>query len=427
LLMAESLYHHASPDLRVGDVRALGSLCLRFRVPLDFHDVEKGYFDSPRGGRYCYHFFGYSLLTLPAKAIFNLFHWNELKAPTLTNVVLLLFALSRCLGAIGSDERRLGLFGLSLLSPVLFFVRWPHTEVMSFSLVTLALLLREEGRGRWAILAAALAAAQNPPLLFLVATLWVEQIAQARASWAREVLLASIAALPVALPAAFFLVEFGTPSLVGRQGASLSSLSLWRAYELFFDWNIGMLPYIPLTLFLFFAVVLRSRDLVPWRNAALLFLLALASTVTLNWNHGTSGPSRYVIWMLPLVFEGGLPPGAKWYPRFLLVLAIAVQGAIAFLHGAVHSVPDYREHSFAARQILRWAPRLYNPSPEIFIVRTLHQEGVDPKTAVVYKVGDGCRKALARPEDRETLVSVCGWLPAGALGGDGHGWRYLDF
>lgn len=419
LLMAESLFHHGSPDVRVGDVRALGSLSLRFGVPMDFSDVEKGYFESPRGGKYCYHFFGYSLLTLPAKAIFHAFHLNELKAPTLTNALLLLFALARSLAAGG--ERGWGLFGLSLFSPVLFFVRWPHTEVMSFAFVTLALLFREEGRGRVAILAAAVAAMQNPPLVFLVLALWLQEVLETRSG--RSLVLSSLAALPVLFPAVFFFFEFGTPSLIGREGASLSRLSLWRTYELFFDWNIGMLPFIPLALGLFFFVLVRSRASVPLRNAGLLFLLALASTVTLNWNHGTSGPSRYTLWMLPLVFEGVLPPGPLHVPRFLLALAIVMHGGIAFLHGGIGSVPDYRDHSFAARQILKWAPRLYNPSPEIFVARTLHQEEASPKTPVVYKDGGRCRKALVRPEDREVLLSACGELPTLA----GKGWRYVDF
>jgi hypothetical protein len=435
LLMAESLFRHGSPELRPGDVRALSDLEVKFHASSNFVEIDRGYFDAPSGGRFCYHFWGYSLLTLPAKALLHVVRANELQAPSLTNALFLLLALAACLGAEGPTARAWALFLASLFSPVLFLLRWPHTEVMSFALVSVSLLAEEKGHTGRAVLAAALAAMQTPPLALLVLLFASRAVLPPAPERSRRMLVAALAALPAVLPPIFFEWTFGTPSLLGRESTRLGLLSFGKALELFGDPNIGMLPYLPLTLVLFVWSLLRALSErqrgVELRNAALLLLLALASTVTGNWNHGMSGPSRYAIWIMPLVFQCAFAPRLfqvdRGFPRWLVPLALAAQAAACLLHGGLRSEPDYLEHSWAARQVLRWAPRLYHPSPEIFVRRTLHSPDA-PTAAVVYRENGRCLKAYARPLDRDALSSLCGTLPPGPLGGKaGDGWRYVDF
>ena len=228
----------------------------------------------------------------------------------------------------------------------------------------------------------------------------------------------SLASLPLAAPALFYLWKFHTPSLVAREATRWDALSIGKALELFFDLNLGMGPYLPLTLGAFaLAVILaliRRRGFEAPAAAALLLVMALASSTTVSWNHGTSGPSRYTIWMLPLVFFGLLPLREHIKPRaFALVMAAAVasQAVLLLARGGPGAPADYLEHSAAARLALRHVPALYNPSHEIFTSRTSHQVlHADSALAepIVYRTEAGCHKAWARPEDLDALTAACG-------------------
>jgi hypothetical protein len=389
---------------------------------LNFADLTRGFFESPRGGTYSYHFWGYSLLTLPAKVILRLLRGDELRAGSLTNALLLVAALACCLGAPGAPGRQWGLFLSSFFSPVLFFLRWPHTEVASFAFVTIALLEDDRGRSGRSVLAASLAAMQNPPLLLLVGVLGLRALIKKRsASSLARVLIAS---LPAVAPLAFYYWKFGVPSLIGKEAADSHLISLRRFLELFLDPNIGLLWALPLTLPLFAWTLVGGAGAekrgIALRNGLILAVMALSATATLNWNHGTTGPSRYTVWMLPLLFQGILP--ASFEASRLLAPALLTQALVVLLHGGPEARPDYLQHSIVARAILRVAPHLYTPTPEIFVERTLHTEGA-PQGPVVYRSGEGCLKAYARPQDADLLRSVCGG-PGTPRGGD---WSYVDF
>ena len=425
--MTESLYRHQAPDLRAADIQSLASLDLRHGPGINFADIDRGYFLARDGRRYCYHFPGYSLLALPARAVLGLLPAHALRAMPVTNALLLLLALACVLLSSALDRpRRCALFLLALFSPVAGFVLWNHPESACFALVLLALLSSAEGRHGRAVLLTALAAMQNPPLVVLGLVLGFEAVRAAppaerwrRGGWS------ALLVLPAFLPAAFFLWKFGTPSLVGREAASLDALSLKRTAELFFDLNLGLLPYVPLTLGLYAASLVGRRGELL-RGAALL-LMAFACTATLNWNSGTTGPIRYAIWLLPIILWG--VANAPGLPRAALAAAVALQAAITLGRGGLHAPLDYLEHSYAARLALRYAPAWYNPTPDIFWKRTLHAEYA-PEGPVIYENDGVCAKAWARPGEAEAIRRRCGRVPSEAeafLAREGYEWRYVDF
>ena len=143
--------------------------------------------------------------------------------------------------------------------------------------------------------------------------------------------------------------------------------------------------------------------------------IALASTGAANWNHGTVGPSRYGLWLLPFLFvllAEALEGSTGRSRRFVLplaVLAALTQAAITFARGGVHAPEDYTRHSVVARWVLdRW-PALYNPTTEIFIERTEHREiNPDlPRTEpVVYRSATGCRKAWLQKRHVATMRGI---------------------
>ena len=309
---------------------------------------------------------------------------------------------------------------LLFLSPVTAFVLWPHPEVFSCSLVVLALALWREGSGSLAVLMAALASVQNPPLVLLAAFLWWE------ARRAGGGLGPTLALLPALWPFAFHLLRFGRLTLLTEVGAvALHDVSPRRALELFFDLNLGLLPYVPFVLL--GALAAPFLQIVSHRPArallalwAVLLGMAVSCTANANWNHGTAGPSRYSIWLLPLVLEvfirmlepGFASPRVRTTFLVLTALAVATQATLLAYQGGIAPAPDHLEHSYAARFVLRHAPDLYNPSPEIFVERTLGREirgdEVPDGAPVVLRDESRCYKVLTQKRYWPEVLARCG-------------------
>ena len=298
-----------------------------------------------------------------------------------------------------------------------------------------------------AVLCAALASTQNPPLVLLVGLLWLRAglaaLKQGGTPRLRGLGWASLAALPAALSPVFYLLHFGVPSLLAEGGAvSSANLSAHKAFELFFDLNLGLLPFVPVALLGaigFGSIAMRRgpalRLGLPF--VATVFLVALACTTTGNWNHGMSGPSRYAVWLLPfalVAFVAAQPTSLRGrrFHATVAILAIASQAAVLLSRLPDLDRADGGEHSFAARFVMAHRPAWYRPSFEVFAARTLHRSDWK-QGAVIYRDQRGCRKALARPRHRDALLKACGWLPPGdeRLFTPEHGsdrdWLYVDW
>ncbi len=441
LQMTESLARHATPEARAGDVLALGRQDHRIQLGLNY--VYSGYFDDPGGTWYACHFWAYSLLVVPARLLLPAFGVSGLRAFPVTNALFMALALHRILFATSLRPRaRLALFALLLVSPVLFFVLWPHAEAITAATATLALVELYRGRRVSAVLWSALGSLQSPPLAVLLAVAWISAVWHDRRP--RTLAAATLAAAPAALAPAFYWLHFGVPSLIAREAASASNLSPARALELLLDLDIGLVAYMPFTVLLLAVAsawaLARARS-TPIDAALVLALplMALSTTATGNWNHGTIGPSRYAVWLLPIVLflvvrlgEGlGRRAGAAFWA--VLSLALISQALVVGLKGGPLARPDYLEHSWAARIVLRYAPALYNPSLPVFAARTTHQMLPGPGPYVYAEAGV-CRKALvrARPEDEAALRDRCGSLPAAAQArfrdpSDPEAWFYVDY
>ena len=442
LLMTESLARHGTSEVRAGDLQSLGRQDRRLALGLEY--VYSGYFDDPSGAWYSVHFWASSLLAVPARLLLSAFGLNGLRAFPVTNVVLWMFALHQVLFALPFRPRaRLALFVLLLASPVVFFLLWPHAEAMTAACVTLSLAALHRARHVAAALWAALGSLQSPPLVFLLLLVWLTSASRDRRP--RSLAAVTLAASLAAVAPLFYWAHFGTPSLLAREAANVSNLSAGRALELLFDLNLGLAPYLPLTVLLFVLASVRAFGRVramPFDAAlvASIVAMAFASTPTGNWNHGTIGPSRYGVWLLPAVVFLVIRLGESLRGRAVtaafagaIVLAAASQAAIVLAKGGPLAEPDYLEHSWAARLALRHAPWSYHPSPSVFAARTVHRPLSGPALAV-YSADGSCRKALVRPrpEDEAELMRRCGSIPDAARAwfaepSDPDEWRYLDY
>jgi len=407
-LTAESLLSHGSPALHGDDLVSLGEAAQKHRIEGTFGRLLSLYLPSRDGRVYGIHFWAYPLVTLPAKAALRLLGENEMKAPQITNALLLLAALVHVLffSTLSMVARRVFAAGL-VLSPLLPFVLWPHPEVFSCTLVASALVFRHERRPVAAVLCAALASAQNSPLVLLAA--WLLGSAwRGASSWERLRLV--LAFLPALVPVVMALLTFGTPSLLLRAGAADPvHLSVRRTLELFLDPDLGLLPYAPLTLGLAAAamVLLRTPELLE--DGVLLLAMAFACTAVANWNHGTSGPSRYAVWLFPLVIDmvarAASVSSAAW--RAAALSAIAVQAAIAMGRGGPHAPDDHLRHGVVARFLLARWPAAYDPDPEVFAERSRNAERPLDEPAI-FRADGACRKALVQKRHLPELRAECG-------------------
>jgi len=433
-LVTESFFNHLAPDLRPEDIESIAQLESKFDFPLLNRNVQHDYYFKANDGKlYSIHFWGYSLLNLPAKILLRLSGLNEARTFQITNGLLLLLSLWHVVLLAALTERQKQLFILLLFcSPMLWFVYWPHTEVFSFAFVVMSLVYVSRHNWHGAILCAAIAAVQNPPLILMAGFVWLLGMIHAK-SKRKGLLSLSLAALPAFAPYAFSLIKYGVFSLYATKSAGTDILSVPKAFDLFFDLNIGMLPYVPVALLLAWWVWLRDgllqrRFTLAMQLFVLLMAMMIVCTGSRLWNHGTTGPSRYVIWMLPLVFYVVINDVARVRAVrsvyvSLVWLAILSQLGLVMLGGGFRSSANHTRHTYVAKFVLDHAPALYNPNYEVFDDRTAHRISMvtrsdslgffvhDHRTPVVYRRSGECRKAMVRGRDKEALLGLCGSIP----------------
>jgi hypothetical protein len=443
ILMAESLLNHATPDLRAGDLARLAGRAARQPVEGGIRTLSS-YRRSRTGSLYALHFWAYPAATLPVRLVLRWLCAHEYKAFAITNALLLLAAFWAIVTvAPYPPPWRLLAGALLLVSPIAWFVTLPHPEVFTASLVSVALCFWCAGARTTATAAAAIASLQNPPLVLLVAFMWAGTLlAPAPARW-RRMAVATAAALPAAAPFLFNVWAFGTLSRIADENVHTSLVGLGRALELIYDFNIGLLPYAPLTVILALGATVVGMRLVAARGFilaawVLLVAIALVCSSMSDWNHGTSGPSRYAVWLYPILLFVILEAFGRGRSAPALagtVLALASQIVVFASRGAFLAPQDYLQHSWLARLVLRQAPSLYAPTAEIFAERTAHHDW--PAEGPIVYVADGrCRKALAQKRHADALRQLCGTEPpaftqfrslATQRGGGRWDWTYVDY
>jgi hypothetical protein len=443
-LTAESFLQHGTPDLRPSDLSAMAARVASQPIEGPMRSLS-AYRPGRRGELYAQHFWAYSAATLPVRLVLRLFGAHEYKAFALTNALLLLGAVAICLKTREIPlATRLLAIGLLVCSPLALFAMLPHPEVFTASAAVAALCCRRAGLPLTAVGCAAVAALQSPPLALLAALLALAAVYEAPSARRGVLLRGSLAALPCLAPYLFNLWAFGTPSLIADENIHAALMRPGRALEILYDLDLGLVRAAPLTLLLVSVLsvvaLVRGTGRRPvvalW---AVVLGVALACSGMADWNHGTSGPSRYALWVFPLLLAILCESSAGLPPRFLAgagAFALAVQAAVFVAHGGYRAPADYLEHSWAAHAVLRRWPALYSPSHEIFIERTRHADVMEELTApVIYAVDGRCRKALAQKRHAEELRRACGVEPPAftafrARAAESRGrstWTYVDY
>ena len=448
-----ALSSHLSPDIRLSDVESLSNYLEEYKLPgfeeiilldwkkqIEFGNERGGYmlFRAPSGAYNSLHFWFYATICVPAKWALHMFGGNELKAFQLTNALLLGIGFA-CLLFVRSLAFELRIAAALLLYGIgtPYYLRWPHPEIFSTIACLLASAAFLEGRFTLATFACGLGATQNPSLALMIPVIFASQLDQ----WLKMSILVKarvagkffMAGSLSFLPFAFYLVTFGTPSLIMREGHLDNSLiDFNRLYSLFFDLNQGMVVGAGWIMALsslvlisrFFpnradrrmmALCLRRED---WLLAGML-LMAIGVLPQNNWNAGQAVYNRYAIWLcIPLMLWTVYQISEVKLGRLCLVLVIAAQLITVYLFGAFSRSDEeshYLRHKRIAIAVLHYAPWAYNPEPEIFMERTRGREVDDhhherkPVVFIPYNQGRVIKKILVHKTKLNALSEeICG-------------------
>ena len=341
------------------------------------------------------HFWFYALLTAP-------FLWLALEtgAPvlaafTITNLAFFGVALWVALPRIGVAASVLLFAG-----PVVWWLDKAHTEIFTFSLLLIAVLLARD-KPWWALVAAGAGATQNPPVaaVFIVIgalTAW----RQPAALTDRRVLIGgSVGALLMALQPLYTYSRYGTPSLLLR-ATTPGTPTPAEMTAVVLDPTLGLLGNYPVFLLVAMAAVLflGRRD---WRALATFEVAAVALLAavflysfgrTANFHHGaTPSMSRYALWLVPLLaplLARVSNDADRGWRRFLAgSAAVSAVVCIFAFHPAVRQ--NSREPTWAALWLWTQHPGWQNPLPEVFTETLMHQEAL-----IVPVSTAGCEKVL---------------------------------
>jgi hypothetical protein len=399
LVMGVQLSQLRAPSLAAAEAARYQSWFASQPAPSGFPDGARAIRQPAlvREGRQEFsHFWLYPLLGAPAIVLTNALAMHSLSAFILTNALLLgaaLWAAARAFNPLAA--------WVVLASPLVWFIGRAQVEVFTVSLLTLSMAAAARRHWGWAAIALAIASTQNAPIAAAVPLVclpvsvdWIHQRRLAGLSIApnlpvaRRALLFAVAAAGISLlHPAYYLWRLGvfTPQQLNG-GISDEVPSLARYLAPILDPDIGLMAWLPLVAALVAIGVvsaLRSnRDahsllpLICGLAIACWFLFVFAQTTNIN-SGGTIHVSRYVLWLTPLALPAidvATRPLHSQTPGLSLIAAMCV---FAVYLGYFH--PDqperYVEHSPQAVWLMKHAPALYHPLPEVFVERTLHIDG----------------------------------------------------
>jgi hypothetical protein len=354
--------------------------------------MEEVAHETQDGRRDFIHFWLYPALAAPAVAIARVAGADPRLGFAALNIMLLSVAFGVLWTRLGWPTAVLLLAG-----PVIWWADKVHPEAFIVSLMAMALAVWRQHPGP-AIACAGIVATQVTPFAIFVPLLAAAAIVHRRDAWRQRSFRAGLAGgvLAPLLPAIYYLIHFGRPSLLaGLVWSSPSHLS--PAGAVLWDLNIGLVPNWPVLALVVAAIPVVLALSEPRRllvldvgSAAIGGMVMLAAFASIgNFMHGaTPGIIRYAIWLVPLAVP--VLALAKPDPRWSRVLAVAAVVSAALSVQAYR--PSVEEFSHRPTAIALWVwrhhPSWSHPTAEIF-ARSLAQRG-----GTVPLASPGCGKIL---------------------------------
>jgi len=414
VLMQEAIMRHGSVDIQLRDLDNV-KIIEKNKRPHSFNDVlmsiEKGFKEkqsfvyhfllSNSGKYYSIHFFSYPLATIPARVILELFGIHPLFSFQVTNVLAVVCVLAYIyfISGFSTYEKHWSVL-LFLLSGTTYYLFWIHPEVITASLLYIALISVLDKKYFLSACSAAVASLQNPPIvlfmpfIFLIYFLELKVnkkggVTQGEGKYFGLLVYLLIAGIIACLPYIFSMYVFGHPNpIMLIHGADFRFVSLSRFVSLWFDLNQGVVLgnagmyagiAIAMTLMIFQRLkeIRKSDYIVSLLFVTAAILMTVPTLATGNWNAGSSTFIRYGYWLVMMPIVSFILLTRNLYPRvrfWLLSLVILMQAGIVISNKVWgNSVPPGR-FTGISKSIMYHYPGIYNPVPEIFAERSYGAE-----------------------------------------------------
>jgi hypothetical protein len=426
MLMTESFQNHFSPQLLKDDiVKATEDYKFEFELNRDDGEYPFGFFTSNTDKTYSYHFWLYSLLVLPIKSILKIINSNQLRCFQIFNALIYIASLwYTYIKYKGSKQNKFFLIMLFMVNPALYYIVWTHTEVFTFSLVCISLVMYSNKEYEKAIFTVSVAAMQNQPIIFLGGMYFIDYFINKYNDEKRiklkeylfEMVKKGVFFIPFFSPLIFYYFNFGTFSLIASSGYVRFDGMINKVSSLFFDLNQGMLPFIPMVLLMYFYIlfigILKSK-VKSILNITTIIVIMLFCSLQTNWNPGEAGIMRYNVWIIPILIyfiislKGEVIYNIKnKIINNLIVISIILNGFIIIFTGSFKYRYSHVEFNPISKYVLNLAPELYNPQEEIFAERSLgHEDYSENDFPIIYLDHLGnVRKVLLNNDSINKLV-----------------------
>jgi len=438
-LMTEAFYNHFSPDIRVSDVESFKNSSIKFR-PWDkvgkyyefnvyhefllrpvhnFKDFDKGIYTAKNGKHYFYHFYAYSLLCLPIRAIAEINNFPPLRSFQVTNAILIIITCTILLFYTNYKPWLSIIVCISFLfSSVYWYLGWPSPEVYTICLTTIAFWLYFQGKRFVPLFLLSLATLQNQPIAILSIFISISILIE-RGITLRTLKNLFLCNMLVLVPPSFYFYHFDTMNLIKDSGILSWDVVTWQRIRGFYtDLNQGIILSIPVILILYPILwlknIYRSIHLkrLDYHLILPFFILAMVTVfcTMINWNHGMAVINRYATWTgsILMIHFFYLVKDIKFRNQILLLLPSTIIQTSSVLYNNKHYNHldwDQNLNKPWAKWMYETFPSFYNPDPNIFFVRTSRNYNFIPEESpVVYidKSGYIC-KILVHKDHVENL------------------------
>lgn len=380
-----------------------------------------------------YYFGTYSLTCIPMKMLLKILHFSQTFAFSLTNALLYIFALLVVFFKLRQSNKNIFLTILLLVcNPAVFYIWWPSAEIFIFSFVVISLVFFSNNEHKKAAFFLSLAGSVQPTIMILgivilidyffnqqnnnkdKSTISIKYIIKDKIV---KILKIGIFFIPAFLPFLYTYIYFKKLNLTASAG---SFDDYWyRFVSYLFDLNFGLLPYFPLSLILFFILLIIC--LFKFNFKSFLYIIGFfgvigAYAIVYHINCGMSGIARYNVWVFPIaiffiVTQYNVIIKSNFWKNIVVILLLISSCVTLFVvkgYGMFKPVVSDQHMTPIAMKVLDSYPSLYCPYPYTFVSRVTHVSGGYNYTEpVIYKSSNGfVRKVLVTPESVSLLGKI---------------------
>lgn len=392
-LTAKAFLNNLSPNItvnevsgRLSDIRnfeSMGYIAENFeRIGKGIEDKENnaggvGIYKSKNNQYYGYHFWFYPLLTAVTEKILSVLDINPLKSFQLTNVVILICALFVLLRQENNNFIAQVLF---LSGGVIFYLKWSHPEVMIYALLFFAFYYLMKFRPLASALFISLASIQvvSLSLLFLIIPVYISLVKNTKIlttvfnllkSW--QIWACGIISISSII---FYYIKFKQFSLIGSQASSISNINFGHFVSYYFDLDQGLWVGAPwLFVFILFMFFHSNKSIVRDFLFSILFsvIICIPLLANNNMNSGQNVFQRYALYSISPIIAWCCVYATTVLNNIYKKITITI---LAFIYivfsNGYETDANYLAHKPWTAFLLENYPELYNPEPQIFILRT---------------------------------------------------------